>query len=153
MEHYNTAPARNLLARDQNDWLELFQGVHTDHSELFMTADTVRARKRSEQQTILLLRRFLEFSGGEVDYQRYRVDPVYTTRQNASLCASFLGVPNSRCFGRFDPQKMQDALSKSKLFIQTSSPVIPDVFMWSLHMMAVVPIGFPDINLVHSYQS
>ena len=118
-----------------------------------MTADTVRARKRSELQTISLLRRFLEFSGGEVDDQRYKVDPEYTPRQNASLCASFLGVPDSRCFGRCDPQKLQDALSKSKLFNETSSPVIPDVFMWSLHMMAAVPIGFPDINLVLPYQS
>ena len=88
-----------------------------------------------------------------MDYQRYRINPEYTTHQNASLCARFLGVPTSRCFGHFDPQKMQDALSKSKLFIETSSPVIPDAFMWSLHMMAVVPIGFPDINLVQSYQS
>ncbi|KAL2042895.1 hypothetical protein N7G274_004655 [Stereocaulon virgatum] len=149
LDHYDTAPARNLLARNQNDWLELFQGVHTDHSELFTTADTViRARKRSEQQTILLFRRFLEFSGGEVDYQRYRLNPDYTTPQNASLCARFLGFPTSRCFGRFDPQKMQDALAKSKFFIETLGPVIPDVFIWSLQMMAIMPIGFPDINLL-----
>ena len=149
MGHYDTAPARNLLARNQNDWLELFQGVYTDHSDLFTTADTViRARKRSEQQTILLFQRFLEFSGGEVDYQRYGLNPDYTTPQNASLCARFLGVPTSHCFGRFDPQKMQDALLKSKLFIKTSSLVIPDIFIWSLQMMAVMPIRFLDINLV-----
>jgi len=77
----------------------------------------------------------------------------YTTSQNASLCASFLGILCSRQFGRFDPEEMQGALSKSILFAELPKPDIPNMLEWGLHMMALVPVSFPDNYLVQCYQS
>ena len=114
-----------------------------------MTVDVpVGTRKGSEWQTISLFRRVLEFSGGKVDCGQHHFGLNYTTRQNAFICASFLDVSCSRPFGRFDPKEMQGALSKSKVFVELSVLSIPDIFEWSLRMMVLVPVGFPENHLV-----
>jgi len=110
-------------------------------------------QKGLEQQTNSLFRSLLEFSGGRVDCRQHDFGINYTTGQNASLCASFLGIVCSRQFGRFDPEEMQGTLSKSKLFAEHSKPDIPDSLKWSLRMMEFVPVGFPDNYLVQCYQS
>lgn len=119
-----------------------------------MAADfPIGIRKGLEQQTISLFRSFLESSGGKVHCRQHDFGMDYTTSQNASLCASFLGILCSRQFGRFDPEEIKGALSKSKLFAELSKPAIPDTLEWGLHMMVLVPVGFPDNYLVQCYQS
>ena len=119
-----------------------------------MAADfPIGIRKGLEQQTISLFRSFLEFSDGKVGCRQYSFGMNYTTSQNASLCASFLGISCSRQFGRFDPEEMQGALSKSKLFAEQSKPDISNTLDWGLYMMTYVPVGFPDNYLVQCYQS
>ena len=119
-----------------------------------MAADfPIRIREGLEQQTISLFRSLLESSGGKVDCRQHDFGINYTTSQNASLCASLLGVCCSRQFGHFDPKEMQGALSKSILFAESSKPDIPDTLEWSLRMMVLVPVGFPDNYLVQCYQS
>jgi len=110
-------------------------------------------REGLEEQTTSLFQRFLEFSGGKVDCGQHEFGMDYTTSQNAALCANLLGVFSSRQSGPFDPEKMQGALSKSKLFAGLSKPDIPDILEWSLRMMALVPVGFPDNYLVQCCQS
>lgn len=102
---------------------------------------------------MLLFQSFLEFSGGKEDYPQHDIGTDYTTSQNASLCAGFLGIPYSRHPGRFHPEEMQGALSKSKLLMEQSEPDIPSALSWGLHMMAWVPISFPDSYLVQCHQS
>ncbi|KAL9045619.1 MAG: hypothetical protein Q9214_001366 [Letrouitia sp. 1 TL-2023] len=148
-DRYDTLSAHDILERDQNDWLQPFRNVHTDLSGLLMAADfPIGIRKGLEQQTIYLFRSFLEFSNGKVDCRQHDLGIDYTTSQNASLCASFLGFSYSRQFGRFDPEDMAGALSRSKIFAEQSKPDIPNTLDWGLHMMAYVPIGFPDNYLV-----
>jgi len=119
-----------------------------------MAADfPIRIQEGLEQQMISLFRSFLELSDGKVDCRQHDFGMDYTTSQNASLCASFLGISCSRQFGRFDPEEMQAALSKSKLFAEQSKPDIPNTLDWGLHIMAYVPVGFPDNYLVQCYQS
>ena len=67
-----------------------------------------------------MFRNLLESSGGKVDCRHHDFGIDYTVSQNASLYASLLGVFFSQQFGRFDPEDMQDALSKSKLFAELS---------------------------------
>jgi len=122
-------------------------------SELLTAAGfPIGIQEGSEQQTISLFRSFLEFSLGKVDCRQHDFGINYTTSQNASLCASYMGVFGLRQFGRFDPEEMQGALSKSKLFAEVSKPDIPDALEWSLRMMEAVPVGFPDNYLVQCYQ-
>lgn len=119
-----------------------------------MAADfPIEIRKGLEQQTISLFRSFLELSDGKVDCRQHDFGMNYTTSQNASLCASFLGISCSRQFERFDSKEMQGALFKSKLFAEQSKPGISKILDWGLHMMAYVPVGFPDNYLVQCYQS
>ena len=114
-----------------------------------MAADfPIGIRKELEQQMISLFRSFLEFSDGKVDCRQHNFGMDYTISQNASLCASFLGISYSRQFRRFDPEEMQGALSKSKLFAEHSKSDIPNTLDWGLYMMAYVPIGFPNNYLV-----
>jgi hypothetical protein len=153
-DRYDTSSALDILERDQNDWLQPFRNGHTDLSELLMSADfPIGIREGLEQQTISLFRSLLESSGGKVDCRQHDFGINYTTSQNASLCASFLGVFCSRQFGRFDPEEMQGTLSKSKLFAELSKPDVSDALEWSLRMMILVPVGFPDNYLVQCYQS
>jgi hypothetical protein len=153
-DRYDTPSALDIRERDQNEWLQPFQNGHTDLSELLMAADfPIGIREGLEQQTVSIFRSFLESSGGKVDCRQHDFGIDYTTSQNASLCASLLGVFCSRQFGRFDPEEMQGALSKSKLFAELSKPDLPDTLEWSLRMMEAVPIGFPDNYLVQCYQS
>ena len=105
-------------------------------------------RKGLEWQTISLFRSVLEFSGGKVDCEPHHFGLNYTTRQNASLCASLLDVSCSRPFGRFDPKEMQGALLKPKILVELSVPNAPDIFELSLRMMGLVPVGFPENYLV-----
>ena len=108
-------------------------------------------RERLEQQTIYLFRSFLEFSSGRVDCRQHDFGIDYTINQNASICASFLGISRLRQFGRFDPEDMARALSKSKIFAEQSKPDIPNPLDWGFHMMAHVPVGFPDNYLVQCH--
>ena len=118
-----------------------------------MAADfPVGIGKGLEQQTISLFRSFLEFSDGKVDCRQHDFGMDYTTSQNAYLCASSLDISCSRQFGRFNPEEMQGALSKSKLFAEQSKLGISNIVDWGLHMMAYVPVGFPDNYLVQCYQ-
>ena len=152
-DRYDTPSALEILERDQNDWLQPFRNGHTALSSLLVAADfPIGTRKGLEQQTISLFRSFLEFSDGKVDYRQHDFGMDYTTSQNASLCASFLGIFCSCQFGRFDPEEMHGALSKSKLFAERSKPDIPNTLDWGLYMMAYVPVGFPDNYLVQCYQ-
>ncbi len=92
-----------------------------------MAADfPIGIREGLGQQTISLFRSLLESSGDKVDCRQHDFRINYTTSQNASLCASLLGVFSSRQFGRFDPKEMQGALSKSKIFAELSKPDFPD---------------------------
>ncbi|KAL9627598.1 MAG: hypothetical protein Q9164_007558, partial [Protoblastenia rupestris] len=144
-DRYDTPSALGILKRGQNDWLQPFRNDYIDLSGLLMATDfPIGIRKGLEQQTTLLFRSFLEFSNGKVDCRQHDFGMDYTTSQNASLCASFLGISCPRQFGRFDPEEMQSALSKSKLFAEQSKPDIPNTLDWGLHMMAYVPVGFPD---------
>ncbi len=148
-DRYDTPSALDILERDEDDWLQPFRNGHTDLFWLMMAADfPIGIRKELEQQMISLFRSFLEFSDGKVDCRQHNFGMDYTTSQNASLCASFLGISCSSQFGRFDPEEMQGALSKSKLFAEHSKPDIPNTLDWGLYMMAYVPIGFPDKYLV-----
>ena len=148
---YDTTSALEILDRDQNEWLQPFRNGHTDLSELLRAADfPIRIRDGLEQQTISLFRSLLEFSGGKVDCRQHDLGINYTTSQNASLCASLLGVFCSRQFGHFDPEEMQGALSKSKLF---AGQDLPDVLEWSLRIMEKVPVGLPENYLVQCCQS
>lgn len=117
-----------------------------------MAADfPIGIRKGLEQQRISLFRSFLEFSDGKVDLRQHDFGMDFTTSQNTSLCASFLGIFCSGQVGRFDPEEMQDVLSKSKLFAEQSKPDIPNTLDWGLGMMTHVPVGFPDDYLVQCY--
>lgn len=150
-DRYNTPSALDILDRDQNEWLQPFRNDHTD---LSMAAKfPIEIREGLGQQITSLFRSLLESSGGKVDCRQHDFRINYTTSQNASLCASLLGVFCSRQFGRFDLEEMQGALSKSKLFAGLSKPDVPDILEWSLRMMALVPVGFPDNYLVQCYQS
>ena len=112
----------------------------------------IEIREGLEQQTISLFRSLLESSGSKVDCRQHDFGIDYTVSQNASLCASLLGVFFSQQFGRFDPEDMQGALSKSKLFAELSKPDLPDTVEWSRRMMVLVPVGFPDNYLVRCHQ-
>jgi len=105
-------------------------------------------RERLEEQTTSLFRRFLELSGGKVDYGQHEIEMDYTTSQNAALCASLLGVFSSRQSRPFDPEDMQGALSKSKLFAGLLKPDVADILEWSLRIMVLVPVGFLENYLV-----
>ena len=137
------------------EWLQFFGDVHTDLSEELMPVEML-ARKEHEQQTVTLFRGFLEVSGGTVDNRQHNFGFDYTTSQNMSLCAEFLGVPCSRLprqFGRFDPEEMLNALIKSKLFEGLQKRDLPDTLNWSHRIMELVPVGFPNNYLVWYSQS
>ncbi|KAI4260734.1 MAG: hypothetical protein LQ352_000126 [Teloschistes flavicans] len=135
-DRYDSPSALDILGRDQKEWLQPFRNGHTHLSELWMAADVpVGAREGLEQQTTSLFQSILEFSSGKVDIRQHDFGTNYTTSQNASLCASLLGIFYSRQFRRFDPEGMQAALSKSKLFAKSPKSDIPDVLEWKLRMM------------------
>jgi len=113
----------------------------------------IEIREGLEEQTISLFRSFLELSDGKVDCGQHDFGMDYTTSQNASLCASLLGVFCSRQFGRFDLEEMQGALFKLKLFARLSKPNVPNILEWRLHIMTLVPVDFLDNYLVQCYQS
>lgn len=153
-DDYETPSALDIRERDLNEWLQPFRQGHTDLSKLLMTADfPVGTREGLKQQTISIFRSILELSDDKVDCRQHDFGLDFTTSQNASLCASLLGVSGSRQFGRFDPEEMQVALSKSKLFAGLPKADLPDPLEWSLRMMKSVPVGFPDNYLVQCYQS
>jgi hypothetical protein len=153
-DRFDTFPALDILKRDQNELLQPFQNGYTDLSDLLMAADfPIGIRKELEQQTTSLFRSLLEFSGGKVDCRQHEFGINYTTSQNASLCANLLGVLYSRQFGRSDPEEIQGALSRSRLFAELSKSDIPDTLDWGLRMMVLVPVGFPDNYLVQCCQS
>jgi hypothetical protein len=82
-----------------------------------MTTDfVIEIREEKERQIISLFRCFLEYSDDKVNCRQHNFEVDYTTNQNASLCANLLGVCYARQFERFDPEEMQDALLKSKIF-------------------------------------
>ncbi|KAL8788260.1 MAG: hypothetical protein Q9213_001780 [Squamulea squamosa] len=137
----DTPSSLDILEWDQNKWLQPFQTGHTDLSKLSMEANvSIKIRKGLEQQTMSLFRRLFEFSGGKRDPRQHEFGIDYTVSQNTALCARLLDVCFSRPFGRFDPQDMQAALSKSKLFAGVSKPDLPDTLEWSRRMMP--PEGF-----------
>lgn len=119
-----------------------------------MTTDfAIEIREEKEQQIISLFRCLLEYFGGKVDCRQHNFGAGYTTNQNASLCANLLGVCYARQFGRFDPEEMQDALLRSKIFAGISMSDLPNTVEWSRRMMISVPIGFSDNYLVQCYRS
>ncbi len=90
---------------------------------------------------------------GKVNCGQHEIKMDYTISQNAALCASLLGVSNSLQSKPFDPEDMRGALSKSKLFTGLSKPNVADILEWSLCIMSLVPVGFPENYLVQCYQS
>jgi len=135
-DHYDSSTAVEVLGHNEEDWLQRY-----------LTANLPSEKREELKQTVLLFRGFLELSGGTVDCRRHDFGVGYTTTQNANLCAEYLGVSGTRHFGHFDPGEMQRALSKSRLFTEAYDEV-PDPFEWSLRMMALVPVGFPEDFLV-----
>lgn len=139
-DHYDNSSVVEVLQHEKRDWLQRY-----------LTANLPCEKREELKQTIILFRGFLELSGGTVDCRRHNFGEDYTTTHNANLCAEYLGVSGSRQFGHFDPKEMQRALSKSELFAKASDEV-PNPVEWSLSMMAVVPVGFPEDFLVCCYR-
>lgn len=138
-----------LQEADEDDILQPFRNNQADLSELANGEEIpTEMRKSQEKQRTSIFRRIFEEAGGRVINRQYDIDVHYTADENASLCASFLGVSYSRRFGLFDLKEMYSALLKSKIFRNTSSSDIPDVHTWSLRIMQWIPVGFPNDCLV-----
>ena len=134
---------------DNDDLLQPFRNNQTDLSELANEGDIpIGMRKSHERQTTSLFRRAFEEAGGRVDNRQHDIDVDYTADENAHLCASFLGVSCLSRFGHFNSEEMHNALSRSKIFAETSSSDIPNVHDWSLRIMKYVPFGFSNDRLV-----
>ena len=94
-----------------------------------------------EMQVISLARCLLEFSGGREDFEQHKFDKEFTANENANLCRDLIGITRSNFFGRFDMQKMLDALSMSKVFTDNDLQTI-NIVELSYQMMDSLPIGY-----------
>jgi len=146
----NWSPNDPILPECDSDELQQpFQDDPTDFAKLFDRAKIpIQLRKRAEKQVTSIFRRVFVRSGGRMDKRQYDIDLDFTACENASLCAAQLRVSCSRPFGQFDSEEMQSALSRSKIFAETSSSNIPNAHEWSLRIMECVPVGFPMDRLV-----
>ena len=96
---------------------------------------------------ISLIRRLLEFSGGREDFEQPKFDKEFTANENANLCRDLIGITGSNFFGRFDTQKMLDALSTSKVFTDNDLQTI-NIVELSFQMMDFLSIGYRQGHLV-----
>lgn len=142
LRSYDSCEGLELLAKDQADLLQPFQGCHKDPFKAL-------AVKGSELQTISLVRGLLELSGGTVDRRQHAFDQGYTTSENLDLYGTLVGVTNNNRFGDFDPKEMYNALLKSKVFVKDADVGTLDTVGWSMQMMESLPIGFPEGYLVY----
>ena len=103
-----------------------------------MAADfSIGIRKGLEQQTSSLFQSSFEFFDGKMNGRQHDFGIDYTISQIASLCASFLGIFCLCKFGRFDPEQLQVALFKSKLFANQSKSDIPNKLSWGLRVSSL----------------
>ena len=98
-------------------------------------------------QMISLARCLLEFSGGREDFEQHKFDKEFTANENANLFRDLIGITGSNFFGRFDAQKMLNALSTSKVFADNDLQTI-DIVELSFRMMDFLPIGYRQEHLV-----
>jgi len=117
---YDSRPALELLAKDEDDLLQPFQNGHRD---LFMAASETEAPMKmlpcSELHIISLVRCLLEFFGGKVERRQHALDQEYPISDNANLFGLLIGIVGTNRFGSFDSKQMHAALSKSELFVET----------------------------------
>ncbi|KAL9045088.1 MAG: hypothetical protein Q9214_001826 [Letrouitia sp. 1 TL-2023] len=132
MRSYDSCEGLELLAKDQADLLQPFQGCHKDpFKALAGPMVPIKKSKGSELQIISLVRGLLELSGGTVDHRQHAFDQEYTISDNLDLYGTLVGVTNKNQFGDFDPKEMYNALLKSKVFVKDADVGTLDTVGWN----------------------
>ncbi len=122
LRNCDSSLALDLLAKDQDDLLQLFQQSHTDLLKTALEIEiSIKTLKRSKLQIISLVRGLLEFSDDRVKCRQHAFDQEYTVSDNISLCDILIDIIDINRFGNFDSQKMYNALLKSKIFAEDSN--------------------------------
>ena len=149
IESYHSPLVLALLERDGDDLLRPFQNGYRDLSEVAseqgLSMDMI---ERLELQMISFGRGILELSGGRVECRQHLQDPEYTVNDNARICGSLIGISAKNQFGSFDSKQMNDVLLKSRAFTGDQDFSVLDAEKWSMEMMALLRIGFPEGYLV-----
>lgn len=135
-----------MFERDQEAWLQPFQGYTHFLKPLFPAEFSVGGSDDEERQTIFLFRGVFELSNGRVDQGQHIYGLDYTTSHNMYLCAYVLGIDHRHRLGHFDPQAMQGVLNRSSLY--RASDHCLSAVDWSVRMMKYVPLGFPRDYMV-----
>lgn len=149
LEEYDSSHALELLAKAQDDLLQPFRKGHTDVFKAAAEKEiSVETLERSELQTISLVRRLLEFSGGRTECRQYTLDQECTSSDNASLCGLLIDIVGTNRFGNFDSEQMHNALSKANVFVGDPNISTLDTVGWSVQIMRIIPVGFPKGYLV-----
>jgi hypothetical protein len=100
----------------------------------------------SEIHFMSLLRHLLIFSGRNSDIWQRRTHSAYTANDNANAYGSVVDVQGSNSFGGLCSQELIDALLKSPLFNDITTPEY--IKQLSIAMLATLHIGFPEGFLV-----
>ena len=117
---YDSYEALELLAKDQADLLQSFQKCHADPFKKLSEHKTpIKTLHDSELQIISLVRGLFELSGDIVDCRQHALDQEYTFSDNLNLYMVLVGVIGTNRFEDFDPEEMNNALLKSKVFVKS----------------------------------
>ena len=148
----NSHDALELLAKTQADLLRVFHDCQEDPFKALpgpdASADTLPG---VELHKINLIRSLHSFVGGMVDCRPpHGFDPRFSPSDNSKFYGSLVGVHYANPFGTVDAKQMDNAALKSKVF--TSAHMRSRDLMewrgWSISLMASLPIGFPERDLV-----
>jgi hypothetical protein len=133
---YDNRLGLELLGKDEHELLQDFRRLRG-----ILRAWPVKDHSSTDLSWASILRSALEFSGATENFLRKYLDPEFTAPQNARLFSTFMEIDLLKPFGRFDVQKMRNALSKSKLF-RTVDINAFEIGTYTIELMSFLPFGY-----------
>ncbi len=149
---FKSSVADELLRRDLDVW---YQHILIDRKRLhnLPLPSHLQGKSQEDLQILPLLHELYNISGGTTD-QRDRFNPCLTDvtpLDNLILYGLACGVQTSIAheFGTCDFAELQEALSRSRMFVQTTgfnrnrATTVTKVAEWSSDLKRSLPIAFP----------
>ncbi|KAL8912012.1 MAG: hypothetical protein Q9171_002925 [Xanthocarpia ochracea] len=142
LEDLRSTEVLKVLDRSVQEWLDLFGNTT-------VIPDSCGLRL----QMISIFRLVFEYSGGSSDSVQEIIRPFQTMKDNAALCARYLGavIDPIHPFGLTPDHNVVDALQQSKVFRVSNTP-IRQLGQWRHEMMYRCLLALPTCQLPGSTQ-
>lgn len=121
---------------------------HLDSLQLSLPSRSPSPKQnRAETQSTAIGYSLLNLAGGYVELKEHRLEPSYTTDENAKLCAKMLGITSTIGFREIDYEKIRVTLSESLVF-SGEDVSVSDIKSWTMELKTSLCLGYPEGYMV-----